>query len=162
MHTPETLLAYFDEKSLSYELHKHDPVFTVADLENVKSTISGGHCKNLFLKDKKGNLALFSAHADAQVDLKKLAKKMGLGHFSFGKPELLKDKLGVTPGSVTAFALINDQDKEIHFAIDRQLSEFDVVNFHPLDNSMTVSMPYTDFEKFITSLGRELNIINLK
>lgn len=158
-YTAKDLLAYFDEKNLSYEVHSHAPVFTVAESEEIKSSLPGGHTKNLFLKDKKGNIALFSAHADAQVDLKALSKKMGLGRFSFGKPDLLQEKLGVTPGSVTAFALINDPQHTVAFALDKKLSMFDVVNFHPLVNSQTVSMAYEDFVKFINSLGRDLTLL---
>lgn len=160
-YKPKELLDYFDTHSISYELHEHPPVFTVEESQNIKDNIPGGHSKNLFLKDKKGNLALFSAQADAQIDLKALSREMELGRFSFGKPELLKDKLGVTPGSVTAFALINDPEKEVKFALHKTLADYDVLNFHPLDNSMTVSISFDDFKAFLESIGRSLDIIDL-
>src|SRR5690606_19763916 len=103
-------------------------VFTVAESEQLERDLPGGHTKNLFLKDAKGKLFLLTAESHSQINLKSLHKILGCARLSFGKPELLMEVLGVAPGSVTAFALINDRERQVSFVLDENLLGFDTIN----------------------------------
>lgn len=159
--TRDQLFAVFDALGLRYETAGHPPVFTVAESDQVKANLPGGHSKNLFLKDKKGALLLISAEQSTQVALKTLHRRLGCGRLSFGSAELLEETLGVTPGSVTAFALVNDPGRRVRFVLDRALAAHPSVNFHPLKNDATTTMPTEDFLTFIRALGREPEIVDL-
>jgi len=154
------LLAYLDALGVAHFTVDHPPVFTVAEGDALKADMPGGHTKNLFLKDKTGALFLISALQSTEIDLKRLHKRLGCGRLSFGKPELLRDALGVTPGSVTAFALVNDPDKQVRFILDAALMDHDPVNFHPLRNDATTAVSREDFLTFVRALGREPEIID--
>ena len=105
--TERDLMRRLDELGIPAATHRHEPLFTVEDGRHLHEGLPGGHCKSLFLKDKKGALWLVVALHDTRVDLKLLQKALGAARFSFGKPDLLMEVLGVTPGAVTPFALIN-------------------------------------------------------
>ncbi len=105
------LFARLEDLGIASTTIEHAPMFTVGQSQALRGTIPGAHTKNLFLKDKDGRLVLVVAKEDTCVDLKALAKRLGFGRFSFGKPELLKAVLGIEPGSVTAFALINETSR---------------------------------------------------
>ena len=156
----ESLLAWFDALGLSHETHNHPPVFTVAESEQIKLDMPGGHSKNLFLKDKKGALVLISAHHSTQIALNQVHKQLGCGRLSFGKADLLEEALGVTPGSVTAFAVVNDPGKRVRFILDAALMAYDIVNFHPLKNDATTAMPAADLLRMLEALGREPEIMD--
>ncbi len=153
--TPEELFARFDALGIAHTTTRHQPVFTVNESRDLKAAIPGGHSKNLFLKDKKGALFLFCALGDTAIDLNAVSKLIGSGRFSFGNAELLMRHLGVEPGSVTLFALINDPDREVTLILDEGLLAHDPVNFHPLKNDATTGVSPADLLKFIRSLGRE-------
>lgn len=155
------LLAYFDALGIAHRTVDHPPVFTVGEGEEIKADMPGGHTKNLFLKDKKDNLVLVSALQSTEVDLKGLHRKLECGRFSFGKAELLEEALGVTPGSVTAFAIINDPDRRVRFVLDEALMAHDIVNFHPLRNDATTAISSADLFRFVTALGRAPEIVDL-
>jgi Ala-tRNA(Pro) deacylase len=158
--TPDALFAQFDALGLRHETIWHPPVFTVAEGADIKAKMPGGHSKNLFLKDKSGALFLISAKDDTQIKLNRIHKALGCDRLSFGPPELLLEALGVTPGSVTAFALANDAAKRVRFLLDRALWESDPVNFHPLTNEATTAMPRADFGRFLAALGRPLDLMD--
>ncbi len=143
------------------ETHEHPPVFTVAESEDLHRRIAGAHTKNLFLKDAKGRLFLVIAHHATEVALKGLHRRLGAARFSFGKPDLLMDALGVTPGSVTAFALMNDTAGAVTAVIDRALMEHAVVNAHPLRNDATTSIALDDLLRFIRATGHEPVVMDL-
>jgi Ala-tRNA(Pro) deacylase len=153
--TPEDLFAYFDRLGIAHTTHRHRPIFTVEEGADLKAQLPGGHSKNLFLKDKKGQLFLLSALGDAAIDLNAVSKLIGAGRFSFGSPERLMENLGVTPGSVTLFALINDPERKVTLLLDEGFFAHDPVNFHPLENNATTAISPADMLKFIRSLGRE-------
>jgi len=155
------LFAYLDRLGIAHSTHDHAPVFTVDEGEEIKANMPGGHTKNLFLKDKKGTLLLISALQSTPVALNQLHKKLGCGRLSFGKPELLQTHLGVKPGSVTAFALINDPDHQVRFILDEALMAHDVVNFHPLRNDATTAIASSDLLAFLKALGRDPEIVKL-
>ncbi|MEQ8404577.1 MAG: prolyl-tRNA synthetase associated domain-containing protein [Oceanicaulis sp.] len=156
--TRESLLAYLDALGIAHRTVDHEPVFTVAEGDQIKADMPGGHTKNLFLKDKKGALILISALQSTKIDLKGLHRRLACGRLSFGKPELLQEVLGVTPGSVTAFAIVNDPDKRVRFILDAALAAHDTVNFHPLRNDATTAVSRGDLLRFARALGREPEI----
>ncbi len=158
--TRESLLAWFDALGLQHTTVDHEPVFTVAEGDAIKANMPGGHTKNLFLKDKKGVLILISALQSTEIPLKPLHHSLGCGRLSFGKPELLEEVLGVMPGSVTAFALVNDREHRVRFILDAALVAHDIVNFHPLTNNATTAMPAQDLLRMLAALGREPEIVD--
>jgi Ala-tRNA(Pro) deacylase len=151
--TRHDLLAFLDSIGVAHVTHDHEPVFTVAESHTIKLAMPGGHTKNLFLKDKRGRLFLLSALAETKIDLTALAKAFSAGRFSFGSAELLQEALGVTPGSVTAFALMNDRLGRVTFLLDAALLEHDPVNFHPLGNDATTAVSPTGLLSFLDHTG---------
>jgi Ala-tRNA(Pro) deacylase len=139
----------------------HAAVFTVAESDEVSRAIPGGHTKNLFLKDAKGALFLVIAEAHTAVDLKTLHKTLGCARLSFGKPDLLMEVLGITPGSVTAFSLINDHTGRVSVIIDHALVAHATINCHPLTNTATTSIARDDLLRFIRDTGHEPRIATL-
>lgn len=140
---------------------EHQAVFTVAESSELERRLPGGHTKNLFLKDDRGALFLVVAMASRRVDLKALARALGAGRFSFGKPELLWDVLGVTPGSVTAFAVINDEAHRVGVVIDAGLMQEQTINCHPLENTATTSIARDDLLRFIRACGHTPRVVDL-
>lgn len=151
--TRQDLLAFLDSLGIAHATHDHPPVFTVAESADIKLSMPGGHTKNLFLKDKRGRLFLLSALAETKIDLKALAKLFHADRFSFGAPELLHEALGVAPGSVTAFAMINDTLGRVTFLLDAALLAHDPVNFHPLTNDATTAVSPAGLMAFLDAAG---------
>lgn len=139
----------------------HEPVFTVAESDRLHREIAGGHTKNLFLKDAKDKLWLVVAEAHTPIDLKALPKAIGSARLSFGKPDLLMEVLGVTPGSVTALALVNDTGRRVSVVVDRRLMEYEVVNCHPLVNTATTGIRRDDLIRFMEDCGHSPRIAAL-
>lgn len=146
------LLAFLSAHGVEAVTHHHPAVFTVDEGEDIKARIPGAHTKNLFLKDAKGQLWLISAEGRAQIDLKRLHTVIGSARLSFGSPERMGETLGVAPGSVTAFGLINDRDRRVRFVLDRTLAEADRLNFHPLTNTATTTVTREGFRAFLAAL----------
>jgi Ala-tRNA(Pro) deacylase len=140
---------------------EHDPVFTVAESDKLERELPGADTKNLFLKDEHGALFLVIAKTTTHVDLKGLARTLGAGRFSFGKPELLMATLGVPPGSVTAFALINDGLQRVCVVFDSELMHHETINCHPLENTATTNIARDDLLRFIHACGHEPRIASL-
>jgi len=153
MKTRDDLFALFDELGIAHRTLEHAAVFRVGEGDDIKAALPGGHTKNLFLKDAKGQLWLISALQDARIDLKALPATIGSARLSFGSAELLEAALGVTPGSVTAFALINDPDRRVRFVLDAGLAASDPVNFHPLTNTATTAISQAAFRRLLAALG---------
>jgi Ala-tRNA(Pro) deacylase len=160
MQTRDDLFALFHRLGIAHRTVEHAAVFRVGEGEAVKAGLPGGHTKNLFLKDAKGQLWLVSALQDARIDLKALPAAIGSAKLSFGSPERLQAALGVTPGSVTAFALINDPDHQVRFVLDAGLAAADPVNFHPLTNTATTAISQADFRRFLATLGTRPTIVD--
>ena len=138
--TRADLFAFFDARRIAHHTLEHTPVFRVGEGEEIKAALPGGHTKNLFLKDAKGQLWLISALGETKIDLKSLPARIGAARLSFGSEARLFDALGVRPGSVTAFALINDPEHRVRFVADAALMAADPVNFHPLSNDATTAI----------------------
>jgi Ala-tRNA(Pro) deacylase len=154
------LFAFLDAQGIAHRTLDHAPVFTVAEGDEVKAELPGGHTKNLFLKDAKDRLWLVSALGETRVDLKKLPAHIGSARLSFGNEALMYETLGVRPGSVTAFALINDAGRRVTFVLDKALAEADPVNFHPLSNDATTAVSQAGFRAFLKALGVEPLIVD--
>jgi Ala-tRNA(Pro) deacylase len=153
MKTKADLLAFLDHLGVAAQTHEHPAVFRVGEGEAIKAKIPGAHTKNLFLKDAKGQLWLISALDRSVIDLKRLPAVIGSARLSFGNEALMRETLGVTPGSVTALALINDAERRVRFVLDRALAEAPRVNFHPLTNTATTGLDQAGFRRFLAALG---------
>ena len=149
------LFAFLDAHGVAHHTHRHARVFRVDEGHEIKAALPGGHTKNLFLKDAKGQLWLISALGETRIDLKSLPARIGSARLSFGSPERLYEALGVTPGSVTAFALINDPEHRVRFVIDTALLAHETINFHPLSNDATTAVSRDGLLKFLAALGVE-------
>lgn len=154
------LFAFFDAHGIVHHTHRHPAVFRVEEGIDIKAALPGGHSKNLFLKDAKGQLWLISALGETKIDLKGLPPRIGSAKLSFGSPERLYEALGVTPGSVTAFALINDPEHKVRFVLDAALIAHETVNFHPLANTATTAVSRAGFLAFLAALGVEPQVID--
>ncbi len=163
MHSDRAkLFARLEELGIAATTVEHAPVFTVEESQDLRGTIPGAHTKNLFLKDKDGCMVLVVAKEDTKVDLKALAKQLGFGRFSFGKPKLLMEVLGIEPGSVTAFALINGTSSQLAaVVVDEALMGFAEVNAHPLVNSATTRVATDDLIRFMKACGHTPRILPL-
>lgn len=129
---------------IAYEVHEHPAVFTVEESSQHTRHIAGAHTKNLFLKDKDGLFWLVTVPDEARINLKALPSAIGCGRVSFGKAEDMERLLGISPGSVTALAALNDTGGEVRFVLDASLAEADIINCHPLRNSATLSLSPKD------------------
>ncbi len=159
--TPETLFARLQQLGIASRTYTHPPVFTVAEAVALRGTLPGGHTKNLFLKDKKGGLWLAVMLEERRTDLKRLADALGAPRFSFGSGELLYEVLGVRPGSVTPFALVNGAPDRIAVVLDRAMLAIDPLNFHPLANDRTTAIAPGDLLRFIAACGHVPHILDL-
>ena len=155
------LMARLDALGIASTTVEHEAVFTVAESDRLHREIAGGHTKNLFLKDAKDRLFLIVAECHTPIDLKALPKAIGSARLSFGRPELLAEVLGVTPGSVTALALINDPGARVSVVVDRRLMGYERINCHPLVNTATTSLARDDLLSFMRACGHEPRVLTL-
>lgn len=152
--SPQDLFAALDRLGISHATVTHPPLFTVAESRDLRGTIPGGHTKNLFLRNKKAAVYLVVASEDAVIDLKGLHRRLGAsGRFSFGSADLMMELLGVRPGSVTPFGVINDTEHRVTVVLDAAMMEHAVLNYHPLDNTMTTSIGRGDLVRFLEATG---------
>lgn len=159
--TPEALLARLDALGIAHRTYSHPPVFTVDEAQSLRGTLPGGHCKSLFLKDKKGGLWLIVALEECRVDLKALADGLGAPRFSFGSADLLYRVLGVRPGSVTPFAAINDGAGRVAVVLQRAMLARDPLNYHPLENDRTTAVAPGDLVRFLEACGHAPRIVDI-
>jgi Ala-tRNA(Pro) deacylase len=153
--TPADLFAFLDRLSISHQTVTHPPLFTVEQSQALRGTIPGGHTKNLFLKDRRDTVFLVVAPEEAKIDLKTLHHRLGAGRFSFGSAELMRELLGVEPGAVTAFGVINDTGGRVNVVLDSGLMANAVINCHPLVNTMTTSIARDDLVTFLEATGHK-------
>ncbi len=159
--TRDELLARLDGMGMKTTTVDHPPAFTVAQSSTFDLALPGAHTKNLFLKDEDGTVVLVIAKSSTKIDLKALSRRLGTGRFSFGKPELMLSLLGVTPGSVTAFAIENDSAHRVRVVFDQELMGHDTVNCHPLENTATTNIARDDLLRFIRATGHEPRVVRL-
>jgi Ala-tRNA(Pro) deacylase len=161
-HTPDSLFAALDSLGIAHETVTHPPLFTVEQSKQLRGEIPGAHTKNLFLKDKKGKLFLVTAVENTRIDLKRLHEVIGgSGRLSFASPDQMMTFLGVEPGSVTAFGVINDTGGGVTMILDDRLEAFGRVNGHPLVNTMTTGVAYADLLRFLANTGHPPQVLTV-
>ena len=159
--TPEDLLARLEALGADIKTYHHPPVFTVEESKALRGDLPGTHCKCLLLKDKKNVLWLVVTTEDRRTDMKDLRHRIGAATLSFAKPEVLRQTLGVEPGSVTPFALINDSEHRVNVVLDEDMLTRTLLNFHPLTNTATTSIGTRHLLEFIESCGHQPRIVGL-
>ncbi len=159
--SPTDLFDYLEELGIETETVDHPPVFTVEEAKRLRGELPGAHSKSLFLRNKKGAMWLVVAREDRSIDLRLLGERLGAGRLSFGSPERLMRILGVIPGAVTPFAVVNDHDTVVRVVLDRAMLDERPLNFHPLDNSMTTAIDPADLLRFLESTGHDPEYIDL-
>jgi Ala-tRNA(Pro) deacylase len=139
--TPDELFAYLESLGIAHKSVSHLPLFTVEESRALRGKIPGAHTKNLFLRDKKGSVFLVVTLEDAVLELRSLHRLLGAsGRFSFGSADLMRELIGVEPGSVTPFAVINDKGLRVTVVLDAAMMAHEVLNFHPLVNTATTTI----------------------
>lgn len=148
--------------NIKYIRYEHKPVYTVEEANELDILISGQHCKNLFLRNRKGDVHYLVIIDDTKkVDLKSLSKQIGSSSLSFASEERLTKYLGLKPGAVTPFGIINDIERIVAVLIDKDLVKADIVNFHPNVNTATIGVSFKDLEKFIKWHENEIEYVDI-
>lgn len=158
--TPQDLFACLDRLGIAHSTVSHPPLFTVEQSRALRGELPGGHTKNLFLRDRRETLFLVVALEDTVVDLKTLHRRLDAGRFSFGSADLLREVWGVEPGAVTPFGAINDTAGRVTVVLDDALLRHDLVNFHPLVNTMTTAIARDDLSRFLAGTGHQPRILD--
>ena len=151
--TPDDLFARLQALGIETKTVRHAPVFTVEESKALRGQLPGGHCKSLFLKNKKGKFWLVVALEDSRINLKRLAQQLGAGRLSFGKPEAMRDLLGVEPGSVTPFSVINPSTVSVQIILEERMLSQRPLHYHPLLNDQTTAIEPEDLVRFIRACG---------
>ena len=158
MLSEKKLLDLIDKKGLNLKLYTHEPLSTVEESIKYRGKIEGAHSKNLFFKNKKNEFFLFSCLENTVVNIKKISKSLSLGNMSFANEHYLSLYLGVKPGAVTPFGLLNDIENKVVFFLDSNFFNYEIVNFHPLTNTSTIGMNINDFINFLIENKKKVNI----
>jgi len=157
--SPDELFAYLDSLGVAHNTVRHQPLFTVEESQALRGKILGAHTKNLFLRDKKGTVYLVVTLEDAAIELRSLHRLLGAsGRFSFGSADLMRELIGVEPGSVTPFAVINDKVLRVTVVLDTAMMAHPVLNFHPLVNTATTTISREGLLKFLEATGHKPRI----
>ena len=162
MYNSLELLNILKTKKYNVEVHQHDALFTVEDSRTLRGKIDGAHSKNLFLKNKKNKFFLLTCEEADKLNLKKISKSLELGNISFAKEEYLDKYLKIKPGSVSPFALLNDVGGEVKFYLEQTLFESKFINFHPLVNTLTVTIETQKFIEFMIENKKKIHIFSSK
>jgi len=152
-YTPRQLLEQLGQLGIAVSTIQHQPLRTVADAKRLRVSLPGAHTKNLFLRNKKGHMWLVTCLEDRSLDLKALARSIGARQLSFGSSERLMQYLGIIPGAVSPFALLNDKTAAVTVVLDSALRELTPLNIHPLDNSQTTTISCEDTVRFLNHIG---------
>lgn len=156
----EQLLARLEELGITTHTISHPPLHTVEESKALRGALPGGHCKNLFLKDKRDRQWLVVALEDAPIQLNGLDKLIGSARLSFASADRLWRMLGVRPGSVTPFALVNDREQQVTVVLQQAMMEHQLLHYHPLVNDRTTAISRDDLLRFIRACGHEPLIID--
>ena len=148
------------EKKYEFEIHEHEPLFTVEESIRIRGKIKGTHSKNLFLKNKKNNFFLISCEENDELNLKNISTSLNLGNISFAREEYLYKFLGVKPGSVSPFALLNDTNNITNFYLEKKLHDCEFLNFHPLRNTATITIYTNKFIEFMIENKKKIHIFS--
>jgi Ala-tRNA(Pro) deacylase len=147
------MMAHLDALCMTYILHEHPPLRTVEDSQKLRGEMTGGHIKNLYLRDKKKNNYLVVVEETKDIDLKSLSETIGASRLSFGSADRLMEYLGVRPGAVSPLTLFNDKDQQVRLVMDKSLYDYDEINVHPLVNDKTLTMKISDLDIFHKQTG---------
>ena len=158
MLSEKKLLDLIEKKGINSRLYTHEPLSTVEESMKHRGEIEGAHSKNLFFKNKKNSFFLFSCLENTTVNIKNISKSLSLGNISFANEHYLSLYLGVKPGAVTPFGLLNDIENKVIFFLDRNFFNYKIVNFHPLTNTSTIGMNINDFINFLIENKKKVNI----
>ena len=157
----DALFQRLDALGIDHKTHHHPPVFTVEEAKALRGTLPGAHVKNLFLRDKKKRIWLVTALEERDIDLKALKRRLGAqGSLSFGAADLLLEVLGVQPGAVTPFAVLNDTAKRAAVVLDKGALGKGPVNAHPLRNDMTTAVSPDGLLRFLEAEGHSPEIVD--
>jgi Ala-tRNA(Pro) deacylase len=159
--SPQQLLDRLTSLRIAHHVVHHPPLFTVEESKALRGELPGHHIKNLFLRDRRERMFLVVAQEDRRIDLKALAPVIGAEKLSFGSAERLMKYLGVLPGAVTPFALINDRDADVSILLDRSVMSGGAIHCHPLVNDMTVALQPEDLLRFLRETGHEPRLIDI-
>jgi Ala-tRNA(Pro) deacylase len=160
MYNSIKLIELLKKEKYNFEVHQHEALFTVEDSKNLRGKIDGAHSKNLFLKNKKGEFFLLSCEEADEINLKKISKSLNLGNVSFAKEGYLDQYLKIKPGSVSPFALLNDKNGSVNFYLEKNLYESKFVNFHPLINTLTITIESRKFIEFMIENNKKIHIFS--
>ena len=160
MYNSSELINLLKKQNYKFVVNQHDPLFTVQDSKKLRGKIIGAHSKNLFLKNKKNLLFLLTCEETDRIDLKKISKSLNLGNISFAKEEYLDQYLKIKPGSVSPFALLNDKGGQVIFYLEKTLYESKFVNFHPLINTLTITIETQKFIEFMIENNKKIHIFS--
>ena len=153
MQTRE-VLNYLERIGIMAKTYEHAAVHTVEESRELRGKIPGIHTKNLFLRDSKKKFFLVVTDEATQINLKALGPRIGAkGGLSFGSPEALMQNLGITPGSVSLLAAVNDSEKRVTVVLDEALLKAPLVNCHPLSNQFTTSLSPEGISAFLSATG---------
>jgi Ala-tRNA(Pro) deacylase len=163
--SPDALLVRLTELGIDTRTVDHDPVFTVEESQHLRGELPGGHIKNLFLRNRKEEMWLVTVEESRRVDLKALGEKLtgetgGAAKLSFGSADRLMTYLGVVPGAVTPFAIINDKARKVKMVLDRHLLDCNPVNAHPLVNFKSTAISPQDLLKFLEAEGHQPQLLD--
>ena len=156
------VIARLSELAIPFTRHEHPPVATVEEASAHWAGIEATHCKNLFLRNQKGTRHyLVVLTASKKADLKAVAEQIGDGKLSFASPERLMTHLGLTPGSVSPFGLINDREHAVRVVLDRDFQTAARLAFHPNINTRTFTIAAADFSKFLDACGNHVQYVTV-
>lgn len=159
---PDDLYRRLDALGIKTTTHQHPPLRTVAESKALRGALPGGHCKNLFLRDRKKRNWLVVTLEDRPIDLKRLAGVLTAAPLSFASEDRLMQFLGVSPGAVTPFALMNDAEHSVTVVLDHEMLAHDPLNYHPLVNTATTAIAPADLLAFIDACGHTPRIEDLR
>ena len=159
--TPDSLMATLTSLNIRFTKHTHPPLRTVEDAKALRGDLQGAHIKNLYLRDRKKRNFLLVVEEDKDIDLKVLPGLIGSDRLSFGSADRLFEMLGVRPGAVSPFALINDPGHKVQLILDADLSDQSCLFAHPLVNDMTLGISGADLMRFFTHTGHEPQLLVL-
>ncbi|WP_017876384.1 prolyl-tRNA synthetase associated domain-containing protein [Janthinobacterium sp. CG3] len=156
------LLALLDRLGLEHHVVEHAPVYTIAEALALGPVLDGAMSKNVFLRDGKGlrHFLLVLPH-ERRVDLAALAQALSVSKLSMGSPERLLRHLGITPGAVSVFAVVNDPRQTVQLIIDDSIWRAARIQAHPLRNTATVSLSHAALEGFLAHLGRTAQVMRI-
>lgn len=152
-----------DMLSIPYDSCTHSAVYTIAEIEDYSLESARTHCKNLFLRNSKGDQHyLVLTEPDKKTDTKSLARQIESTRLSFASPDRMAKYLGLEPGAVSPFGLINDANKEVEVLIDRDLAKREKITFHPNINTASLTISYDDFQKYIKWCGNKVRYVDVE